>query len=59
MLTGVCVVPVVLVCAVSVFCAVDGAWVGGGGPASGGRSLGGVSRLVEQEFEEVGLVCLG
>ena len=31
----------------------------GAGPASGGRSLGAVSRLVEQEFEEVGLVCRG
>ena len=40
---------------------VRGGWCTGWGegPASGGRSLGGVSRFVEQEFEEVGLVCQG
>ena len=32
---------------------------GGGGPARAVRSLGGALRLVEQEFEEVGLVCWG
>ena len=38
-----------------------GGWCAGQGegPASGGRSLAGVSRLVEQELEEVGLLCRG
>ena len=31
----------------------------GGGPVFGGMSWGRFSWLVEQEFEEVGLVCLG
>ena len=31
----------------------------GGGPVLGGVSWGRFSRLVEQEFQEVGLVCLG
>ena len=33
--------------------------LGGGGPVSGGMSRGGVSHLVEHEFEEVGLVRRG
>ena len=59
MLAGVCMVLVVLVCVLVVSCAFDGAWTGRRGPASGGRWLGGVLRLVEQDFEEVGLVCWG
>ena len=59
MLAGVCAVSVVLVRAVLVSCLVDGVQARGGGPVSGGMSRGGFSRLVEQEFEEVGLVRLG
>ena len=33
--------------------------LGGGGPAPGVTSLGGALRLVEQEFQEVGMVCWG
>ena len=57
MLAGVCAVPVGHVRVVVVLCAVNGARAGGGGPASGDRSLAGVLRLVEQEFEAVGLIC--
>ena len=57
MLVGVRVVPVVSVCAVPVLWSVDGvyAWLG----SRVGVSWGRFSWLVEQEFEEVGLVCLG
>ena len=54
---GVCAVPVVPVCAVPVLCSVDGVatWWG----FRVGMSRDRFSWLVEQEFEEVGLVCLG
>ena len=58
MLAGMRVVPVVLVRVTVYLCPMGVALVGGGGgPAPGFRSLGGTSRLVEQEFEEVGGVC--
>ena len=56
MLAGVRVVCVVLMRVVVLLCAVDGARVGGGGPAPGVRSLGRALQLIEEEFEEVGLV---
>ena len=59
MLVGVCAVSAVLVRAVLVSCLVDGLQARGGGPVSGGMSQGGLSRLVEQEFEEMGLVRWG
>ena len=59
MLAGVCAVSVVLVRAVSVSCLVDGVQARGQGPVLGGMSPGGLSRLVEQEFEELGLVRRG
>ena len=59
MLAGVCAVPVVLVRALSVSCLVNAVQARGVGPASGARSPVGVPRLVEQELEEVGLVCSG
>ena len=57
MLVGVRGVPVVPLCAVPVLCSQDGvqAWRGSRVVVSWGR----FSWLVEQEFEEVGLVCLG
>ena len=57
MLVGVCAVPVVPVCAVPVLCSVDGVYAWWGFRV--GMSRGRFSWLVEQEFEEVGLVCLG
>ena len=57
MLVGVCAVSVVSVCAVSVLCSVDGVYTWWGFRV--GMSRGRFSWLVEQEFEEVGLVCWG
>ena len=57
MLVGVCAVPVVPVCAVPVLCSVDGVYTWWGFRV--GMSRGRFSWLVEQEFQEVGLVCLG
>ena len=59
MLADVCALSVVLVLAVSVSWLVDGVRARGGSPVSGGMSRPGFSRLVEQEFEEVGLVSQG
>ena len=47
----------VLVSVAVVLCAVDGARAAGGGPAPAVRSLQGALRSVEQDFEDVGLVC--
>ena len=58
-MADVCAVPVVLVRATALSCAMDGARAGATGPASGGRSLGQASRLAEQEIEEGGRVCQG
>ena len=59
MLAGVCAVSVVLVRAGSLSCLMDGVRARRGGPVSVGMPRGGFSRLVEQEFEEVGLVRRG
>ena len=58
MLAGVCAVLVVPLCAVPMLRPVNGVRRGEG-PVLGGASWGRSSRLVEQEFEEVGLVRVG